>query len=216
MNLPACSQHCPSNAERQAGSCEFLSDWFDPARNQTRVYSSRDRHWTNKSDNLVFICSAGVGRSGTYIVIHSMMQMLQATGKINIIKFLRYIRKQRNHLVQTEVSAWFHENFAKVYQLAQLLSASLLVWSSGFNSQAGQIRLDHHHCDVSSELCCQALSRCDGSHQSWRASVEYREYDERFDLLCCSGSIHLCPWRVVGTHQKWKHRKIPATNATIL
>ena len=40
VNLPACSPHCLFNAERQAG--KLLSHWFDPTRNQTRVYSSRD------------------------------------------------------------------------------------------------------------------------------------------------------------------------------
>ena len=42
VNLPACSPHCPFNAERQARRCEcqFYSHWFHPTRHQTQVYSS--------------------------------------------------------------------------------------------------------------------------------------------------------------------------------
>ena len=55
-----------------------------------------------------YFFSAGVGRSGAYIVIHSMVKRMHVTGDINVFDFLSQIRQQRNHLVQEEVSrAWF-------------------------------------------------------------------------------------------------------------
>ncbi|XP_018605140.1 receptor-type tyrosine-protein phosphatase epsilon-like isoform X2 [Scleropages formosus] len=56
---------------------------------------------------IVVHCSAGVGRTGTFIVIDAMIDMMHMEQKIDVFGFVSKIRDQRSQLVQTDMQYSF-------------------------------------------------------------------------------------------------------------
>lgn len=60
--------------------------------------------FTNETVWLLLFHSAGVGRTGTFIVIDSMIDMMHMEQRVDVFGFVSRIREQRCQLIQTDVS----------------------------------------------------------------------------------------------------------------
>ena len=51
----------------------------------------------------VFLCcSAGIGRTGTFIALDSLLDMGQAEGEVDVFGFVSQMRTERMHMIQTQ------------------------------------------------------------------------------------------------------------------
>ena len=60
--------------------------------------------WSVDKGPIIVHCSAGVGRTGTFIAIEIGMDQIKQEGKVDIIGIVTRLRQQRMKMIQTNVS----------------------------------------------------------------------------------------------------------------
>ncbi|XP_011404665.2 PREDICTED: receptor-type tyrosine-protein phosphatase delta-like isoform X2 [Amphimedon queenslandica] len=71
------------------------------------IHTVRRHHKYTDKRPMIIHCSAGVGRTGTFITIDSEMQRADQERELNPYQFVRQMRENRNHMVQTEAQFVF-------------------------------------------------------------------------------------------------------------
>ena len=73
------------------------------------------KHRSKHGPPILTHCSAGVGRTGTFILLDSMLERLLVEDTLNVYEFLRQMRSKRVFMVQTVVSTRYMYNVLYVY-----------------------------------------------------------------------------------------------------
>ncbi|EDV23001.1 uncharacterized protein TRIADDRAFT_27423, partial [Trichoplax adhaerens] len=105
---------CKEGNEKSHETTQFhYTSWPDHGvpKHSTSILSfvrkSSIFHSNNKTGPMLVHCSAGVGRTGTYITLDAMLKRLRKDKTVDVMGFVVNMRKNRNYMVQTETQYIF-------------------------------------------------------------------------------------------------------------
>lgn len=161
---------------------------------------------------IVVHCSAGVGRTGTYITLDAMMEKINTEGKIDIFGFISKIRERRQYLVQTSKQYIFiHEalyeyclyGFTDI-EVSHLVSyykslkeeASLNVYGLPFNnstsSKKTKLQIEFEKLCIAFYPNCQAREAFSNENKNRNRNLNTICYDDnRIRLSTLNGSSYI-------------------------
>lgn len=96
---------------------------------------------TTRDCRMIVHCKAGIGRTGTFIMIHHILKKIKKGESINFLEVVREMRKARVGMVQTKKQFAFTKLFVSEKQVTKLEPKSKLQLSSSCG-------INHKHCII--------------------------------------------------------------------
>jgi protein tyrosine phosphatase len=153
--------------------------WFDtwpdygvPADTiQVPIMLEEARQWNCQNDQpWVVHCSAGVGRTGTFIGIDIGMDHLKREGRVNVVNIVKQMREGRTQMVQTADQCQFVQQCLKDYALKE----NLALHSMAPSSQSADQSANGNNAKLGNPVY-ETEFQADGKTQSLYSNVGYNE-----------------------------------------